>query len=189
MLRNAGEDGSEQTSFRHNKSVIRWRSLLYQLLSGKTEHERPWQWTFSWGFLAQQEPDTRPTFPPWLICQIYPADGGDNIIIWRLFCIHLFEPAGRLIFFCVDYTFMTQFSAITGLRLPLSDFLSAGRVAVSSHMKFYHPVHYYYSPCPPVPACSIVTAWTNGDSTNSAAVLSKLSLQSESNSAGSPNLS
>ena len=90
----------------------------------KTEHERPWQWTFSWGFLAQQEPDTRPTFPPWLICQIYPADGGDNIIIWRLFCIHLFEPAGRLIFFCVDYTFMTQFSAITGLRLPLSDFLS-----------------------------------------------------------------
>ena len=70
---------------------------------------------------------------------------GDNIIIWRLFCIHLFEPAGRLIFFCVDYTFMTQFSAITGLRLPPSDFLSQPGSSLSlSDMKLY-PVHYYYS--------------------------------------------
>ena len=74
----------------------------------------------------------------------------DNIIIRRLFCIHLFEPAGCTSFFSLDYTFMTQFSAITGLGLPLSDFLS--------EMKLY-PVHYYYtSSAQPVP-CSPLDQW------------------------------
>ena len=84
----------------------------------------PWQWKFSWGFQTQRGPNTRRTFPPWLIRQIYPTDGSAIISsAGILFCIHLFEPAGSLIFFCVDYTFMTQFSAITGFRLPLSKFL------------------------------------------------------------------
>ena len=83
----------------------------------------PWQWKFSWGFRAQRGPNTQRTFPPWLIRQIYPTDGSAIISsAGRLFCIHLFEPAGSLIFFCVDYTFMTQFSAITGLGFLYSTF-------------------------------------------------------------------
>ena len=97
---------------------------------------------------------------------------GDNIIISRLFCIHLFEPAGCLIFFCVDYTFMTQFSAITGLRLPLSDFLSQP-TPVLSYETPARPRALLRLWCPPL-HCYCPNPGTNGDSTNSAAVLTQL---------------
>ena len=57
--------------------------------------------------------------PPWLIRQIYKFTRQMAGWLYHhmepLPAIHLFESAGSLIFFCVDYTFMTQFSAITGL--------------------------------------------------------------------------
>ena len=94
--------------------VQRWQSVnsgrLFCHCQTKNGWHWPWQWKFSWGFRAQRGPNNRWTFPPWLICQIYPPDGIAIISSAGLgFCIHLFETAGSPIFFCVDYTLWPNF--------------------------------------------------------------------------------
>ena len=81
---------------------------------------------FSWRFLPQRDPSPLANFRhDWFVkfTNLPARWQADYIIIWEpLPAIHLFESAGSLIFFCVDYTFMTQFSAITGLGFLYSTF-------------------------------------------------------------------